>query len=165
MQYNYTQSDIAHFWGKVDKDSSTIFYNGTCCWIWTGAKFVGGYGQMRMGGRQGRLIKTHRISYEINVGELQGNILVCHHCDNPICVNPDHLFQGTHQDNADDKVSKNRSAVLAGEDNPSSKLAYSQVVEIRNRYAIGNVTQRTLAKEFDVDQQVIWSIVNYRTWK
>lgn len=98
------QSDIDRFWSKVDKTSDP---NG--CWVWTAYKDPNGYGRFY----HGKL--CHRISYEINVGPIDKGLCICHHCDNPGCVNPDHLFVGTHQDNMDDKKRKGRQAILNAE--------------------------------------------------
>jgi hypothetical protein len=161
VQTKYTAKTIDLFWSKVLKG------NPDECWEWIGAKFPQGYGLMAIGGRppKGKHIKAHRISYEINIGEIPDGMIICHKCDNPPCVNPNHLFLGTYQDNSDDKISKHRGKWLSGEDNASHKLTQSQVEEIRRLYIPRIVSTHKLAKQFGVDQQVIWSIVNYKTWK
>lgn len=81
----------------------------TGCWLWTGAVIpVSGYGQMRYG--KGTPKKAHRVSYEIFVGPIPDGLYVCHRCDTPLCVNPDHLFLGTAKDNAQDAMRKGRYA-------------------------------------------------------
>jgi HNH endonuclease len=85
-------------------------------------------------------------------------LLVCHTCDNPPCVLPDHLFIGTDADNNADRLSKGRYDSIA-------KLTEADVREIRSRYAAGGVTQRALAEEFGVIHQTIHSIIRRKNWK
>jgi hypothetical protein len=91
---------VKHFWDRVNKDGPIHLICGQC-WVWIGALIRGGYGQFR-GER------SHRFAYRNLVGEIPDGILVLHRCDNPVCVNPAHLFLGTPQTNMDDKVSKGR---------------------------------------------------------
>lgn len=83
----------------------------TGCWKWLGGKNSSGYGaaNLRIGNdKRKRSFQTHRMFYEKFKGKIEKGLLVCHHCDNPICVNPEHLFLGTHQDNCNDKMKKGR---------------------------------------------------------
>jgi hypothetical protein len=75
------------------------------CLEWQGAKSAAGYGQMWV---DGRLQYTHRLAWEAAYGPIPDGLLVCHHCDNPPCCNPNHYFLGTHADNNADKISKGR---------------------------------------------------------
>lgn len=77
------------------------------CWNWAGAKAVNGYGRMKMPGRNAEY--AHRLSWEFHIGKIPIGIWVLHHCDNPGCVNPSHLFLGTQTDNMRDMAKKNRS--------------------------------------------------------
>lgn len=90
------------FWSKVVKTDT--------CWIWIGAGSTSkkGYGQIRLPGAKGRQTSAHRVSWILHRGEIPIGLDVLHKCDNPPCVNPDHLFLGTNQDNVNDKVSKGR---------------------------------------------------------
>lgn len=147
---------LLRFWNNVE------FANGIeGCWLWKGKPTRTGYGRFGVGGRN---VMAHRYSFELYSGRL-GDMFACHTCDNRLCVNPYHLFPGTHADNAADRVSKNRSAVAFGEDNPNSKLSAENVREIRSRYAGGGVSQTELAKEFGVQQPAIWKIVNNLKWR
>lgn len=176
----YSEKDIKRFWSKVDKDRSQTFYNGTRCWEWTeGQHKNGGYGAVWIGNK-GR--RAHCVSYEIAYGDITSEKpFVLHHCDNPLCVNPQHLFLGTHQDNMADKVSKGRQAHgethgaythpesrRIGESNGRAKLTKENVVEIRGRYGRfgkGGETLKQLAKEFDVTFALIAKIVKKELWK
>lgn len=87
----------------------------TDCIEWNGHRNKAGYGKTN-----GKL--AHRIAFQRHTGIDPKGLLVCHHCDNPPCVNPDHLFLGTHQDNSDDKMRKNRFKKLTGERNGAAKM-------------------------------------------
>lgn len=132
------------FWSKVNKTGS--------CWNWTGMRFRLGYGAIR---RDRKMVSAHRVSWELHHGTIPGNLHVLHRCDNRSCVNPDHLFLGTHDDNMRDKVTKGRGA---------ASLTAEQVVEIRQRYRAGDVTQRELARTFNVDPSNISYIVSGKSW-
>jgi hypothetical protein len=90
------------FWSKVKKTKT--------CWIWTGMRFVGKHGDYGGIHRSNprRMVKAHRVSWELHFGPIPEGLLVCHHCDNPPCVRPDHLFIGTHRDNVLDCERKKR---------------------------------------------------------
>jgi hypothetical protein len=154
-----SQKNIEQFWGKVDKEISTIFYNGTRCWEWTGSSRGSGYGQASMGSRQ-RQYFSHRLSYEITFGNIPDGLFVLHHCDNRLCCNPEHLFLGTHKDNMQDMVRKGRHADFRGELHPQHKLSNAQVSEIQLKYSSGTITHRQLAKEYGVWCSSIFYIVN-----
>lgn len=96
------------FWAKVNKDGPIHPTLGTECWIWTGCKTRFGHGQIGRGGRGTGLIPSHRVSWEMHNAPVPDGLWVLHHCDNPPCVRPDHLFLGTHQDNMHDMVRKGR---------------------------------------------------------
>jgi HNH endonuclease len=140
------------FWSKVDRSGM--------CWVWTAAKYFHGYGSYVI--KQKRYV-AHRFSYALFNGEIPYGLLVCHKCDNPPCVNPDHLFLGTYQDNHDDMTRKGRRVTHRGETHPSAKLTAAQVHEIRSRYKQGNGTE--LGNEFGVKSSAISAIITGQSWK
>ena len=164
MQINYSLKYIERFWRKVDKTSSTLLYNGVICWIWIGGiRSSNGYGAVVMGDRK-KILLAHRVSWVLTFGDIPDNLHVLHKCDNTSCVNPDHLFLGTHKDNMDDRDQKNRQP--SGEKNGMHKLTDEQVSEIRRRYAgwgKGGDSARSLAKEFGVRHSQISRIVNHKS--
>ena len=89
---------VQRFWSKVIKSDS--------CWIWVACRDDRGYGRIA---HKGKNKSAHRMSWEMHKGDIADGLCVCHHCDNPICVNPDHLFLGTHTDNMQDMSIKKRS--------------------------------------------------------
>jgi hypothetical protein len=134
----------------------------TGCWVWQGALWLDGYASVWFDG-QNR--KAHRVSYERFIGPTNG-LHVCHHCDNPRCVNPDHLFLGTDADNVADKCSKGRAkgGSMPGVRHPMHKLTEEQVSLIRNTPRERGVVT-SLAERFGVDKTTISRILRGKTWK
>lgn len=129
------------------------------CWIWTCGINGKGYGNVKVNG----LTKSaHRAAYELENGPIVKGMLVCHRCDNPLCVNPDHLFLGTPKQNTHDSIEKRRWSV--GEHHPPAKLTESDVSEIRRRYASGE-RQIALGREFGIHQTGISAIVLRKKWR
>ena len=159
--YTHAQQ-VEAFWSKVNKDGPTQSHMDTPCWEWTGGCTTTGYGRCCYAGR---FRSATHVSVALAAGfllPLQG--MVCHRCDNPSCVNPEHLFLGTHQDNMDDRSRKGRTRVAQGEANGQSKLTASQLHDARERYAQGNITQRELAGEFGVSQGTLSVALRGKTW-
>jgi Transcriptional regulator, contains sigma factor-related N-terminal domain len=130
------------------------------CWLWTGAVHDSGYGLLD---EVGRKIRAHRFSWTLRRGEVPDGVLVLHKCDVRSCVNPDHLFLGTHADNSRDMVTKGRSQ--RGEKHYDAKLTEGQVVEVRRLYYSGAWTQRELALKFRVSQTLVSWITRRKAWK
>jgi hypothetical protein len=157
------------FWSRVPEATPGE------CWGWAGGRGSKGYGSIL---RDGKFIGAHRASWIIHYGEIPDGLDVLHHCDNPSCVNPLHLFVGTHKDNMDDRDAKGRqargdrhgfrldpNAIPKGVQNGRSKLTDEQVRNMRTRYFNGGVTVRKLARLCGVAEQVAWKAIHRRTWR
>jgi len=137
------------FWAKVNKIEGG-------CWEWTAAKSVG-YGRFKV---DGRLLLAHRFSYELQHGPIPEGLWVLHHCDNPCCVNPEHLFLGTRSDNMLDCVRKGRHV-----NNACTKLTKNDVLSIRRFYKKGCNKQEEIAVTYGVSKGCISDIIMQNTWK
>ena len=133
----------------------------TGCWLWTAAVNEDGYGYFGPGGR-GRMVKAHRFSYESHTGTIPDGAHVLHRCDVRCCVNPAHLFLGSHEDNMMDMANKRRASW--GERSARAKLTEEQVHLIRAVYAEGQVSMRHLAGVFGVSYTTINHICGGKRW-
>jgi hypothetical protein len=148
---------VERFWKKVDRKGDSD------CWTWTGAKCKKGYG--RFADDDGSKTLVHRFSLELALGrKLLDGLNALHSCDNPSCVNPSHLREGTQEENMRDAIERNRKAIFRGTDSSNSKLSDSDVIEIRKMYSDGSMSQYGMAKKFNVSQSVIHAIVHKRKW-
>ena len=137
------------FWSKVTKGRPNA------CWEWQGARQVQGYGYLHAGAASSRRWEiAHRVAWTIHFGEVPEGLVVCHHCDNPPCCNPAHLFLGTRADNNRDRRDKGRS---------HSKLNEVGVREIMRRLEAGE-RQASIAKLFNVTHQTISDISRHKAW-
>lgn len=135
------------YWSKVDKSGG--------CWEWKSYKDGSGYAAFKT---KGKMIGAHRQAWIYAHGEIPAGMLVCHKCDNPTCVNPDHLFLGTALDNQRDKVNKGRQA--AGEKNGRHKLTEQDVKYIRSQFHTKQKTQRELARIYNMGYRNLWRVIH-----
>lgn len=126
------------------------------CWLWANYCNPKGYGQMGVGQK---VHLAHRLSYEAFVGPIPPGAFVCHRCDNPSCVNPDHLFVGTPQENTDDMMRKGRYPT--GDAHWNTILDAATKDELRERYAAGGISQRELGAEYGVSQGYVSHTVRH----
>jgi hypothetical protein len=147
------------FWLQVEKTPG--------CWLWVGNLGIGGYGRIVVNGVK---VKAHRYSWEIHNGPVPDGLFVCHSCDRPGCVRPDHLFLGTNADNRRDSVEKGRHAVgyRMGEDCHFAKLSADDAREIRRRHvrrSRGPNGTKAMAAEFGVLPEAIRRVLRGNSWK
>ncbi len=153
---------MKNFWDKV---AIIPFHE---CWEWTAFKNKDGYGYFKF---QKKTERAHRISWKLINGFIPKGLLVCHKCDNPGCVNPDHLFLGTNKDNKLDCVSKGRHfkdgkpPILFGEKHGNHVLTAKKVLKIRKEYT-GKYGEMTMfAKRYGVHRSAIYRVVKRINWK
>lgn len=138
------------------------------CWLWIGESTAsGGYGRIYLGER--RHVLAHRVSWEAHNGKpIPNGLWALHKCDQPACVNPDHLYPGTHAQNTEDMVRRNRTAkwkgLRCGEANPRAKLSWDDVPKIKSMVRRG-ISRRTVATLFAVSTTTINNLIAGRIWK
>lgn len=135
------------FWEKVEKSDG--------CWLWKAA-INHGYGVIGAGGRRGRILIASRVSWELNRGPIPAGVDVLHRCDNPPCVNPDHLFLGSAQDNG-------RDASRKGRFRPVQKISEGDVIAIRKQAAEG-LPQALIGDRYGIGQSQVSRIVRGQSW-
>lgn len=149
------QESVAVFWNNVKKGGQLE------CWNWTGLRGgTMGYGQFWDNGRG---IRAHRFSYQLHRGPIPEGMKVCHHCDNVLCVNPNHLFAGTQKQNLHDAIAKGRHS--HGETSPSSILTEKDVKDIRSAYLPRKMSYQKLADKYGVSAGCIQGIVERTNWR
>ncbi len=142
----------ARFWDKVNKSDG--------CWEWTGCQRAG-YGRIWCSERKTK-ISAHRVSWELHYGIISDGLSVLHHCDNRLCVRPDHLFLGTLVDNNHDRDRKGRTS--KGESRPGARLTVEDVRKIRELAAQGH-RQNEIAALFAVSGSHISKVVTRKRWR
>lgn len=131
------------------------------CWEWDGAAVdENGYCQIKI---DNVCYYVHRVSYETFIGPIPNEMKVLHRCDNPPCINPEHLFLGTYQDNMNDMVKKDRQA--RGERHWKAKLTQKEALKLIEMYATGEYSQKQLGEIFGITQSAISSITRGDLWK
>lgn len=156
------------FWPKVDRRGPDD------CWEWNARRGRRGYGQFVVdrGGERWKTEPAHRIAWELIHGPIPEGLFVCHHCDNPPCCNPAHLFLGSPKDNSADRDRKGRGIPWdtpparrsRGERHPRARLTETDVRAIRSEYAAGGISQQALADRFGIAQTAISHVVRRTTW-
>lgn len=152
------------FWSKVDKRGPSE------CWEWQAARCPRGYGRIGLGGRSDGVAISSRVAWMLSNGPIPDGLYVCHHCDNPPCCNPAHLYAGTPANNAQDCARRGRHARVTrpdrtarGSRNGFSLLTESQVAEIRLRLAAGERVA-PLSREFSVSYSTVSLIKHGKSW-
>lgn len=181
------------FWAKVDKNGPVMPRMKTRCWVWTASTDGCGYGWIGLGPGRG-LGKAHRLSFEMHNGGIGEERCVLHHCDNPPCVRPDHLFEGTQKDNADDRERKGRGNQVRGDAHPArlhpenlvrgerhhmrrdpslrywgeknskAKLTEEKVRSIRQEFDPASMEYADLAQKYGVTASAIGRVILRKTW-
>lgn len=146
------------FWSKVDKNGPIIREELGECWLWDAARLDNNYGVLWLNGRN---VNAHRISYLISRGYIDDTLPVLHRCDNPPCIRPEHLFQGTYSDNMYDKELKGRGMRGRTHDGMITPI---QALEIYSRYKSGE-RSADICKDYDISRQYVSDIVFGRTNK
>lgn len=163
------------FWRFVQK--------GDGCWTWTGSTDAKGYGRYGNGRKRIGTDKAHRIAWILTSGSIAAGVEVCHRCDNPPCVRPDHLFLGTHADNMADMARKGRwsprdlptgdahhlrrnpELAARGSRVGSSKLTEPEIEEVRALFATGSWSKAALGRRYGVTRTAIYFAVTGKTWR
>lgn len=143
------------FWAKVNVAGHQD------CWLWKGQLFPNGYGRFNLRGAQ---YLAHRAAVLLSQGVLIGKECVRHTCDNPACVNPAHLIEGSQKENIQDAIDRDRLNPQRGEKSSKAKLKLSDVVDIRRRCAAGE-TQRNVAETYKITPKQVSVIVSGKQWR
>lgn len=137
------------FLEKIKKDPITG------CWEWTASK-RNGYGRI---GVDGKHLSAHRLSYQLFVGPIKSGLVICHKCDNPGCVNPDHIFIGTQSDNMTDMHNKGRSSMTFKKGHTiNHKLSVEIIRQIKAEVIDGILNAKQIGQKLGVKHQTVCDI-------
>lgn len=151
-----TPESIVRFWSRVDRSRGAH-----SCWEWTGARRGDGYGHVSINGRDHG---AHRVAFTIANGHWPIGV-VRHKCDNPRCVNPEHLEEGTQSQNVADCINRGRRKENHGSLNGRAKLTQDDVDAIRRAYQVPGATVRSVAPLFGITSSQVWRIVSGQAWR
>lgn len=134
------------FWFKVEKPTKPLYGK---CWLWTGAVSPFGYGKLFI---EGKYVSAHKFAYKLYFGYIAEGMCVLHKCDNPRCVNPKHLFLGTHKDNTLDMLKKKRHGGL--------KFDSDTIKRVIQLWTETDLTQAQIGANLGMDQTYVSKIIN-----
>lgn len=146
---------MKRFWSKVEVRGMDE------CWTWVANTTPTGYGMFWF---KGKMRRAHRVAWILTNGPIPDGLCVCHRCDNPGCMNPQHLFLATQEGNIQDRVQKGRSARPRGEEINTAKITAKQAVEIRRRTDEGEVPAR-IAEDYPISRRMVAAIKNRENWR
>lgn len=141
------------FWVNIDKSGGS-----SACWPWTAGLNADGYGKIK---HDRKSIGSHRAAWILTFGPIQDGMIVCHHCDNPACNNPSHLFLGTPKQNMEDRNRKGRNADIRGSKNAMSILTEDLVGRLR----LETGTHQEVATAYGLKMKTVASVRQRRSWK